>query len=360
MSFTHLLILGAVAGFTIYLGLPIAALTTKPRMRAFLNALSVGVLVFLLIEIAFKSLEMVEESAKAGFNGAGLREPFILAAILVIGLSTGLLGLTFFEEHFIGSAMDADPSVKSKRVSMMIAAGIGLHNFSEGLAIGQEYAAGAFSLAILLIAGFALHNMTEGFGIAAPLRLKKIDWKFLALAGFIGGGPTFFGTLIGSFYVSPALELLFLSLAAGSILYIVGELIHLGKLQGQHRTAMIGLLIGFFIAYGSDLFIEVGMSVAANQQEASKTIYMEASEYKFIPSTLEAVEGDVVKIIVKNTGKRAHEFKLRGLGVETAVPQGKSVTITVRPGKTGKYQMVCNLPGHLERGMRGELIVKAR
>jgi len=202
--------------------------------------------------------------------------------------------------------------------------------------------------------------MTEGFGIAAPLRLKKIDWKFLALAGFIGGGPTFFGTLIGSFYVSPVLELLFLSLAAGSILYIVGELIHLGKLQGQHRTAMIGLLIGFFIAYGSDLFIEVGMSVAANQQEASKTIYLEASEYKFVPATLRIAEGEAVRIIVKNTGKRAHELKLPKLGVETAVPQGKSVTITVRPGKTGKYQMVCNMPGHLERGMRGELIVKAR
>lgn len=205
-----------------------------------------------------------------------------------------------------------------------------------------------------------MHNATEGFGIAAPLRLKKIDWKFLALAGFVGGAPTFFGTVIGSFYVSPALELLFLSLAAGSILYIVGELIHIGKLQGQHRTAMIGLLIGFFIAYGSDLFIEVGMSVAANRQETSKTIYMEASEYKFIPSTLRIVEGDTVRIIVKNTGKRAHEFKLRGLGVETAVPHGKSVTITVRPGKAGIYEMACNLPGHLEKGMRGELVVKAR
>ncbi len=360
MSFTSLLLLGAVAGFTIFLGLPIAALTTKPRMRSFLNALSVGVLVFLLIEIAFKSLEMVEESAKAGFSGAGLTEPFILAAILVIGLSSGLLGLTFFEEHFIGSAMDSDPSVKSRRVSMMIATGIGLHNFSEGLAIGQEYAAGAFSLAILLIAGFAMHNMTEGFGIAAPLRLKKIDWKFLAMAGFIGGAPTFFGTIIGSFYVSPALELLFLSLAAGSILYIVGELIHLGKLQGQHRTAMIGILVGFFLAYGSDLFIEVGMSVAANRQEVSRTIYMEASEYEFVPSTLRIVEGEAVRVIVKNTGKRAHEFKLPELGVETAVPQGKSVNITVRPGKAGRYKMVCNMPGHLERGMRGELIVKAR
>lgn len=239
MSFTHLLLLGAVAGFTIFLGLPVAILTVKPRMRALLSSLSAGVLIFLLIEIAYKSLEIVEEAAKSGFTGGGLTEPFFLGSILVIGLSVGLMGLTLFEEHFIGLAREFEPEVQSKRLALMIAIGIGLHNFSEGLAIGQEYAMGAISMAFLLIAGFALHNATEGFGIAAPLRLKKVDWKFLALAGFIGGAPTFLGTIAGSFFVSTALELLFLSLAAGSILYIVGELIHLGRLQGQHRTAMI-------------------------------------------------------------------------------------------------------------------------
>ncbi len=360
MSFRHLLILGAIAGFTIFLGLPIAALSTKPRMRAFLNALSVGVLVFLLIEIAFKSLEMVEEAAKAGFNGAGHGRPLFLAAILVLGLSAGLLGLTFFEERFIGGVMDSDPSLKSKRVSMMIATGIGLHNFSEGLAIGQEYAAGAFSLAFLLIAGFALHNMTEGFGIAAPLRLRKVDWKFLALAGFIGGAPTFFGTITGSFYVSPALELLFLSLAAGSILYIVGELIHIGKLQGQHRMAMTGILVGFFLAFGSDLFIEVGMSVAANRLPVKDTLTVTTSEYNFVPSTLRAREGEAVKFVVKNTGRVSHEFELKDFGVEAVVPPGKSVRVTLRPMKPGVYNLTCDLPGHLEKGMRGELVVRPR
>ncbi len=360
MSFTHVLLLGAIAGFTIYLGLPIAALTTRPRMRAFLNALSVGVLLFLLIEITFKSLEMVEESMKAGFSGAGLGEPVFLAAILVVGLSTGLLSLTFFEEYFIGAAMDSDESVRSKRVSLMIAIGIGLHNFSEGLAIGQEYASGAFSLAFLLLAGFALHNATEGFGIAAPLRLKKIDWKFLAMAGFIGGAPTFFGTIVGSFYVSRALELLFLSLAAGAILYIVGELIHLGKRQGQHRTAMVGILIGFFLAFGSDLFIEVGMTVAANRSVVAKTVAVQMSEYKFVPSTLSVTEGEAVRFVLKNTGKKPHEFELKAFGVEAVVPSGKSVNVTVHPGKAGVYNLTCDLPGHMEQGMRGELIVRPR
>lgn len=360
MSFAHLLLLGAIAGFTIFLGLPVATLATRPRMRALLNALSVGVLIFLLIEIAYKSLEMVEESAKSNLLGGGLSESLFLGSILVVGLSTGLLGLTLFEEHFIGLAKESDLAMKSKRLSLMIATGIGLHNFSEGLVIGQEYAAGAIPLAFLLIVGFALHNATEGFGIAAPLKLQKVDWKFLSLAGFIGGAPTFLGTIAGSFFISTSLELLFLAVAAGSILYVVGELIHLGKLQGQHRTAMIGILIGFFIAYGSELVIEVGTAVLANRQQASRTFTVEASEFEFNPSTFRVTEGDVVRFTVKNTGKIPHEFELKALGAEVVIPQGKSVTMTVRPPKAGVYNLVCDIPGHIMAGMQGELIVKPK
>ncbi len=360
MSFTYLLLLGGAAGFTIFLGLPVAILTVKPRMRAMLSSLSVGVLIFLLIEIAYTSLEIVEEAAKSGFTGGGLSEPFFLGFILVIGLSVGLMGLTLFEEHFIGLAKESDPEVRSKRLSLMIAIGIGLHNFSEGLAIGQEYATGAISLAFLLIAGFALHNATEGFGIAAPLKLKKVDWKFLAFEGFIGGAPTFLGTIVGSFFVSTALELLFLTLAAGSILYIVGELIHLGKLQGQHRTAMMGILMGFFMAFSSELFIKVGMSVGANQQQADRTFTVEASEFKFLPSILKITEGDAVRLTVKNIGTTPHEFEIKELGVEATVQPGRSVTLTVRPPRVGVYNFFCDLPGHLKAGMEGELIVKPR
>ncbi len=359
MSFNQLLLLGAISGFTIFLGLPIATLTTKPRMRAFLNSLSVGVLTFLLIEIASKSLEMVEESVKSAFaGGGGLSEPIFLVPILVVGLSTGLLSLTLFEEYFIGSAKETEPAKRSRHLSLMIAAGIGLHNFSEGLAIGQEYATGAISLAFLLIAGFALHNATEGFGIAAPLKLEKVDWKFLTFAGFIGGAPTFLGTIVGSFFVSTALELLFLALAAGSILYVIGELMHLGKLQGQHRMTMVGILVGFFIAYGSELFIKVGMSVQANHQIASRNISVNVSEYNFVPSTFTITKGETVRFTVNNVGKIPHEFELKTLGVEALIQPGKSVNITVHPDKPGIYKLVCDLPGHLAAGMEGALIVE--
>jgi len=329
-------------------------------MRAFLSSLSVGVLLFLLIEIAYKSIEIVEESVKSGFMGAGLSQPLFLFGVLVVGLSTGLLGLTLFEERFVRLKKESTPEVRSRRLSLMIAVGIGLHNFSEGLVIGQQYATGAISLAFLLIVGFALHNATEGFGIAAPLKAHKVDWKFLSVAGFIGGAPTFFGTIVGSLIISTTMELLFLTVAAGSILYIVGELMHLGKLHGQHRTAMVGLLVGFFLAYGSELVIEVGAAVSANRRHASITFTVEASEFEFAPSTFRVTEGETIRFSVENTGKVAHEFELEKLGVEAVIPAGKSVTFTVSPPKSGVYNLVCDLPGHLEAGMRGELIVKPR
>src|SRR6202158_1308239 len=105
------------------------------------------------------------------------------------------------------------------------AGGIGLHNFAEGLAIGTSAAAGEISLAVLLVIGFGLHNATEGFGIVAPLAGQRPSWGFLALLGLVGGGPTFAGTLVGQRFVNDIVSIAFLGLAAGSILYVVIELL---------------------------------------------------------------------------------------------------------------------------------------
>ena len=106
------------------------------------------------------------------------------------------------------------------RLALLIAVGIGLHNFSEGLAIGQSAAGGELGLAVLLVIGFALHNATEGFGITAPFAAAQVrpSWAVLGLLALIGGGPTFVGTLIGQAFTNDAVSILFLALAAGSIL----------------------------------------------------------------------------------------------------------------------------------------------
>jgi ZIP family zinc transporter len=139
---------------------------------------------------------------------------------------------------------------------MAIATGIGLHNFSEGLAIGQSANQGHVSLALLLVIGFALHNATEGFGIVGPLAAEGVrpSWRWLALAGLIGGGPTFLGTLVGTAFTSELLSVAFLALAGGAILYVVGEILNAGR-RMSWETTLWGVLTGFLLGMATELVL---------------------------------------------------------------------------------------------------------
>ncbi len=260
-------LLGLFAGATIVLGLPIAKLgKVSPKVKAFLNALSTGILIFLLVEITGHLIEQIEEMVEGGVvSGAGLGPAYRYGALFVVGFSLGLLSLVWFEQKYIGSAKDqqSNPGRRAKQLALMIAVGLGLHNLSEGLAIGQGYAAGATQLAWLLAIGFALHNATEGFGIAAPLSGHKASWGFLGLCAVIAGGPTFIGAAAGAAWVSKPAEVFCLALAAGTILYIIGELLHLGRQLKGEAIVSIGLLVGFFVAMGTDFTLSAAMEATA-------------------------------------------------------------------------------------------------
>ena len=275
MTFAATAGLGAVAGFTIYLGLPIGRLN-RPRLRlvAFLNAAAVGVLLFLFYDVIKNASETIE-GALSQSRARGIGYGLLLAA----GLAVGMLGLVVFERLGLrrgrrlqgpgamavgAAALPAtpararrEPMAPAHRTALLIATGIGLHNLSEGLAIGQAAGAGVYRLLYVLVIGFGLHNATEGFGITAPLVGKRPSWRFLGLAGMIGGGPTFAGTLIGWQFTSAAVSVLFLALAAGAIAYVIGELQHAGRKLGAHDVAMAGMLLGFLAGYATDLLIGV-------------------------------------------------------------------------------------------------------
>ncbi len=260
------LFLGLIAGGTIFLGLPIARLSRiSAKTKAFLNAISTGILIFLLVEISGHLIEQIESLVETAVTtGAGFAGALRYGGLFVFGFSLGLLGLVFFEQRFLGSGKDEKaPGKRAKQLALMIAVGLGLHNFSEGLAIGQGYSAGAVQLAWLLAIGFALHNATEGFGIAAPLSGHKASWGFLGLAGLVAGGPTFLGAAIGSWWVSKPIEIFCLALAAGTILYIIGELLHLGRVLKGEAVVEIGLLIGFFVAMATDFSVSAAMELTA-------------------------------------------------------------------------------------------------
>ncbi len=262
MTFATTTFLGAIAGLTIFLGLPIARLKNLSRSwQALLNATAIGILVFLLWDVITKATEPIH-AAIDGAKEGNARTFGLLLLLFVGGFGIGLLSLVYFERQFIRptAAEVRLQGATPKQLALMIAVGIGVHNFAEGLAIGQASRSGAIALATILIVGFGLHNATEGFGIAAPMAAEgtRPAWGFLALAGLIGGGPTFVGTMLGYSVKSDAIFVFCLALAAGSIFYVIAELLNVGRRFQLRELAMWGVLLGFFAAYGTDLILTWG------------------------------------------------------------------------------------------------------
>ena len=255
MSHAAAAALGAIAGATIFIGLPVGRIRGLSRaVQGSLNAIATGVLVFLLWDILSHASAPVETGLAALRRGD--RSFVGLVVIFGVGLGIGLLLLVYFNGRLFGRTKQAPPA-PPKTLAMMIATGLGLHNLSEGLAIGQSAATGAVAFALVLVIGFALHNITEGFGIAAPLALDTTmpSWGFLLTAGLIGGGPTFVGTVVGYAFTSTYVYVLFLALAAGALLYVINEMFHIGRRVNTPAAMAWGLLLGFLLAYGTDLFL---------------------------------------------------------------------------------------------------------
>jgi zinc transporter, ZIP family len=312
-----IILLGAFAGLTIFLGLPLAFLKNiPPSLKIFLCMLATGVLIFLLYDVIQKASEPINaaiEQVRTYHTGIGIF--YLDVFLLVLGIGIGSVGLVYFNSFVFGrravfgrkrkqqviaeeklpaplpvqelaaSGASAHESPTTRTAStavlalqsatsvitapqkgelspqilaLFIATGIGLHNFSEGLAIGQSAAVGAIQLAVVLIVGFGLHNMTEGFGIAGPLTGQRVTWKFIVLLGLIGGGPTFLGTIVGTIFHSVQIFILFLALAAGAIIYVVAELLGVAKRYRSPKIVMWGLLIGFLLGYATDLIVTFG------------------------------------------------------------------------------------------------------
>jgi len=221
-------------------------------VQGFLNAFATGILVFLLWDILSHAGGPVEAALASG-NGSFAA----LAAIFAVSFGAGLMGLVYFNRTVFSHLRQGGAAPTARSLSLAIATGLGLHNLSEGLAIGQSARLGAIALTGVLVIGFALHNITEGFGIAAPMTTesKAPSWGFLALAGLIGGGPTFIGTWIGYLTESSYFSVAFLALAAGALVYVLNELFNLGRRIATPPMFAWGVLAGFLTAYATDLIL---------------------------------------------------------------------------------------------------------
>lgn len=293
MSLMSTMLLGFIAGVTILLGLPIGRLRKPaPALSALLNATAIGVLLFLFWDVLSAAWGPIDEaltSVHDGKGGLGLAAGY--GALFAVGLAVGLLALVRYESwmarqsrsvrttaneqghHGPGAMGVSEVGARrpnriatwsaARRLSLLIAVGIGLHNFAEGLAIGQSAASGELSLALLLVIGFGLHNATEGFGIVAPLagdrdlegNSRRPSWGFLLALGAVGGGPTFVGTLVGHQFTSEPVSVVFLTLAAGSILYVVTQLVSLAAKAQRPDLLAYGLLLGLSAGFLTDAIV---------------------------------------------------------------------------------------------------------
>ena len=293
MSLMSTMLLGFIAGATILLGLPIGRLRRPaPRLRALLNATAIGVLLFLVWDVLSAAWAPIDAALTSAHDGkGGLAVATGYGVLFAAGLAAGMLSLVYYQ-NWMGrqvSRTQTSPAVAgrrgpgamsvselqarrpsrmttwsaARRLSLMIAVGIGLHNFAEGLAIGQSAASGKLALALLLVIGFGLHNATEGFGIVAPLTgdidpdgsMRRPSWGFLLAMGAIGGGPTFLGTLVGHEFTSEVVSVLFLTLAAGSILYVVTQLVGVAAKTRRPDILAYGLLLGLFAGFLTDAIV---------------------------------------------------------------------------------------------------------
>lgn len=288
IDYPQLLLLGSIAGLTIFLGLPLAVLqNVSARKKGLLNALAVGILLFLIVDVFAHAWTAASDSAASAYAG---KTPVDDAAFNLLamfgGIAIGLLGLVWYESRYMRKAgiveqqpviageltvQDGGPlqrqqlllqqqAVYAYKLSTMIAIGIGAHNFSEGLAIGQSYASGSASLAILLIIGFGAHNTTEGFGIAGPLTglARRPSVRFLALLGLVGGGPTFLGTVVGSLWTSTFAYVLFLAIAGGALIYVSMLMYNTGRRQTTNTVLMVGIFLGLVAGFATDLIVTLG------------------------------------------------------------------------------------------------------
>ena len=281
MSFAQTASLGALAGFTIFLGLPVGRMRlVSSRPRVALAMFAVGILAFIFVDVLSHASDIVNSALDSvKHHHHELAYLIWLVVLLAAGFAAGSAGLATVERRMRplgshtppiagGAAVTAEADAhaleldaarrRALRTGLTIAGAIGVHNFAEGLAIGVSARAGAISLATVLIIGFALHNATEGFGIVGPLGDVKPSWRWLGLAGLIGGGPTFLGSIVGYGVTSRPLMLAFYSVAGGAILYVIGEVWNAMRRYGHRELGLMMLTAGFLVGVITDLIVTYG------------------------------------------------------------------------------------------------------
>lgn len=251
MYFPYLVGYSAIMGFSIFLVLPLAAfmkVSGKPLL--FLNSFSIGILVYLLMDIFMGTYISINPQFEDGvFN-----LPYSILMVIVILLSYAAFSLL---PALIRTGNRTAENLGGG-LPFMMAFGIGMQNLTEGLALGSTINLGLSSLVAPIIIGFTIQNLTEGFPIVAPFLGSggKVPFRKISLALFIGGFPTLVGSVLSISITSLAFIVSFNAIAIGSILFVALQLYRMNSRSGSSvsfRYGDAGLMVGFLLAFAVNL-----------------------------------------------------------------------------------------------------------
>lgn len=217
-----------------------------------LLGVTVGLLGFLAVDATLEGMELV---AGSGAFGGPL--------VVFLGALVSYLVLegtdAWMRRHQQPGGTGQSATLPPRRLALLIAIGIGLHNLGEGLAIGSAYAVGSLALGATLIVGFAIHNTTEGLAIVTPLAKEPPRLGRLAVLGMIAGAPAIAGALIGATVYQPALSAFLLGLGAGALAQVAIKILPMMKYQsGKILTPLVstGIVVGLGVMFATGLLVQ--------------------------------------------------------------------------------------------------------
>jgi len=246
-DFMEAILLSSIMGLSIYISLPIILGKNQDERRlSFLNAVAIGILIFLIGDVFLDASGSLYNGSLYGYGSSpGLD-------VVFAGSMTGGFLILFVA----GSRrkMVLTPT----ELALVIALGIAFQNLTEGLLFGAlSVGIGLTGAALVVLVGFIFQNSTEGFPIASPF-LGSTEGKGGIIAGalMIGGLPTILGGAVGYFYNDTIFDLVFYGLAVGTMLYVILPMLrHLLASSDSDKlgVAYAGVFVGFALGFAVNL-----------------------------------------------------------------------------------------------------------
>ncbi len=250
-------LLTLLAGLSTGIGSVIALLSGKfsPKFLAVSLGFSAGVMVY----VSFVELFAEARTALTNELGGDLGYPL---TVLSFFLGIGLIALidkvipSYENPHEYTSPekIESEPAEKKnrlKRMGVLSAVAIAVHNFPEGLATFMS-ALQSPALGMTIAAAIAIHNIPEGLAVSAPIYYATKSRKRAFVFSFLSGLSEPLGALIGYFvlrsFFSDALFGATFAGVAGIMVYVALDgLLPTAEEYGEHHLAIGGLVGGMMV-----------------------------------------------------------------------------------------------------------------